>query len=270
MNNAPKQASAAPDEGEAGAGTRRITCLSAPQGVSMGDEWFEMADLEHFWMIRRFEVLRKLCGQELHSKLNCAEVGCGQGVLQRQLEIGFGLKVDGFDLHLKALKRNVSTRGDLYYYDVHDRHPQFAGTYDALFLFDVLEHIDRDDAFLQACLFHLKPEGVLVVNIPARRELFSRYDTFAGHVRRYTLGEVIRLAEKLSLKVGACTYWGLPLYPILFLRKLLMKSYDESSAFRKGFVPPNRWADSFLKAISRLEFIPQRLLGTSLMAVYHR
>src|SRR6478672_6951732 len=75
-----------------------IVHLSEAQSVSMGESWFEIVNLDHFWMIRRFEVLRKLARPVLDPKLSHCEIGCGTGLLQRQLELETGLKVDGFDL----------------------------------------------------------------------------------------------------------------------------------------------------------------------------
>src|SRR5437870_3830747 len=41
---------------------RDITYLSAPAEVSMGNRWFEIASVDHFWIRRRFEVLQRLAG----------------------------------------------------------------------------------------------------------------------------------------------------------------------------------------------------------------
>src|SRR4051812_14867031 len=88
-----------------GIGRNDIVHLSAPQNVSMGEYWFDIVSLDHFWMIRRFEVLRKLARPLLNPKLSHCEVGCGTGLLQRQLEQEIGLTVDGYDLCLPALRQ---------------------------------------------------------------------------------------------------------------------------------------------------------------------
>ena len=40
----------------------RIQFLSAPAEVKMADAWFEITHLDHFWIRRRFNVLRRLAG----------------------------------------------------------------------------------------------------------------------------------------------------------------------------------------------------------------
>lgn len=234
----------------------------------MGEEWFDLATPRHFWMIRRFEVLKKLCGDRLKRSTRCCEIGCGHGVLQAQIEFEYGIAVDGFDLHLGALKQNTSSRSRLYYYDIREKMAEFKHHYDLLLLFDVIEHIEQDVEFLRACQFHLQHAGAIIINVPARRELFSRYDTAAGHVRRYTLSHVKNLARRIDMRLAECTYWGFPFYPLLLARKFLVRRSSDSSIIRAGMSPKTTAINSLLLWISRAEFIPQRLFGTSILAVF--
>jgi SAM-dependent methyltransferase len=247
-----------------------IVWLSDRQTVSMEERYFDLVDLQHFWAVRRFEVMQKLAGPCLDPQLSYCEVGCGNGILQRQLELHAKLKVDGFELCPAALEQSQARSGTLYYYDVFEQRTALKEKYDGLFLFDVLEHLEDDHAFLRACLFHLKIGGRLIVNVPARQELFSKYDRVAGHARRYTLQRLKSLADATGLQTEVCTYWGLPLYPVLMLRKILVSFSKESSVYEKGFTPPNALSHSMLRFISRLEFVPQRFLGTSILAVFVR
>src|ERR1022692_4892710 len=103
-----------------------VNYLSAPALVHMEDEWFKIATLDHFWIKRRFEVLCKLTKGVGWGKQKIGEVGCGHGLLQKQLEQRFGLIVDGFDLGEFALLRSVAGNHPRYCYNIIDRHPQFA------------------------------------------------------------------------------------------------------------------------------------------------
>jgi 2-polyprenyl-3-methyl-5-hydroxy-6-metoxy-1,4-benzoquinol methylase len=247
-----------------------VVRLSAPQSVSMAEVYFDLVHPDHFWAARRFDVLVKLAGPLLNSAKACAEVGCGNGVLQNQLARRFAMSVDGIDLSLKALEESVSESGTLYYYDVFQKAPEFKEKYDVIFLFDVLEHITDDLQFLNACLYHVKPGGHVVVNVPARKELSSKYDVVAGHVRRYVLPELRQLTDAAGLRTIASSYWGMPLYPVLLLRKFVLHFYGKPSAYQRGFTPPNRLTNSLLRVLSRIESIPQLLLGTSIMAVFRK
>ena len=118
-----------------------ITYLSTPTQVSMGDQWFDIASPDHFWVQRRFDVLHQLAGDLIGRAKSMAEFGCGHGLLQKQIEDCYGREVSGFDLNDFALRRNVSKRSRIYCYDVFKMHPQLREGFDTIFLFDVLEHI---------------------------------------------------------------------------------------------------------------------------------
>lgn len=250
---------------------RKIEYLSAATVVSMADRWFEIASTEHFWIRRRFEVLQRLAGGLFIGAAQLAEVGCGHGLLQRQIEDAYGKDVIGFDLNEYALRQNVSRRSRVCCYDVYQMNPALQARFDAIFLFDVLEHITDEDGFLKALLFHLKPKGKLVINVPAGQWAFSPYDTAAGHVRRYSMQTLTESAGRSGLAPAEWSYWGLPLVPTLILRKFwLMGQDDQSKIITTGFDSRSSSVNSALHLLSRCELIPQTLVGTSLMAIFQR
>jgi len=63
----------------------------------------------------------------------------------------------------------------------------------AIGLFDVLEHIQDDAAFVGELHRVLKPDGLLYVTVPAEPVLWSASDITAGHVRRYTAKALARV-----------------------------------------------------------------------------
>jgi 2-polyprenyl-3-methyl-5-hydroxy-6-metoxy-1,4-benzoquinol methylase len=253
------------------AAQREVEYLSATAEVSMADRWFEIAAIDHFWIRRRFEVLQRLAGSVVAGAKEMAEIGCGHGLLQRQIEDGYGREVSGFDLNEYALKRSVSRRSKIYCYDIFQRESALRERFDLIFLFDVLEHIREEDAFMDAVLFHLAPNGKVIVNVPAGQWAFSSYDEAAGHVRRYSIDLLAATAARSGLAMEKCSYWGLPLVPILMVRKLwLMAMRDRDKIITAGFDSRSPGLDSALRILSICEAIPQRLLGTSLLAVFQR
>jgi SAM-dependent methyltransferase len=248
-----------------------IEYLSRPAAVNMGDQWFEVASIDHFWIQRRFRVLQILAGELIGEGREMAEIGCGNGLLQRQIETNYDRSVSGLDLNEYALQRNVSTRSRVFCYDILDRNTRLEGAFDVVFLFDVLEHITDEDTFLNALLFHLKPNGKLIVNVPAGPWAFSSYDRAAGHVRRYLIGSLRDTAHRNAFDVADWTYWGLPLIPMLAIRKLWLAIYNNDDAIiRTGFDSRSAWINRSLKKLSTLEPIPQKIIGTSLMAILQR
>jgi cyclopropane fatty-acyl-phospholipid synthase-like methyltransferase len=247
---------------------RKIEYLSRPAEVSMADSWFDLAALDHFWIRRRFQVLQKLCDNLIQSSRELAEIGCGHGLLQRQVEESYQRQVAGFDLNDYALQLNVSRQSPVYCYDIFQKSESLRGRFDLIFLFDVLEHITEEDPFLQAVLFHLAPGGSLVVNVPAGQWAFSKYDEAAGHVRRYSINKIRQTAERNGLALEDWSYWGLPLIPTLMVRRLwLMGQQDKSKIISTGFDSRSPWVNKSLGTLSKCEWLPQRLIGTSLMAI---
>lgn len=235
----------------------------------MADEWFEIASTEHFWVRRRFEVLRKLANRWIGGGRELAEIGCGHGLLQRQMEDAYGLSVMGFDLNDFALQRNVSRRSRVCCYDIFRRDATLRARFDVIFLFDVLEHIADEDGFLQAALYHLAPGGRVALNVPAGQWAFSGYDRAAGHVRRYSFAKLRKTMERNHLEPREWSYWGLPLVPVLAVRKLwLLGKSDQQEIITAGFDARSPAVNKMMGMLSRCESIPQHLLGTSLMAVF--
>lgn len=249
----------------------KIIYYSEGKKVSMADSWFEVATLEHFWVKRRFEVFRKLLGKDFKPTGIVAEVGCGHGLVQKQFRDAYGVPVDGYELNEFALSQSVAKEQPRYIYDIYERREELKGRYGVIIMFDVIEHIEDERGFLEAVLFHLAPGGLLAVNVPALQFLFSNYDRAAGHVRRYSLPQLTSLGKKMGLEVVAGSYWGLPLLPLLAVRKCLLSFQSgEKEVINQGFKPPGMLANKLLFSLCALEPIPQRLLGTSAMCVFKK
>jgi len=248
---------------------REIEYLSPAAEVNMGDRWFDVASIDHFWVRRRFEVLQCLADPLLAGGGELAEIGCGHGLLQRQIEVAYGKKVTGFDLNESALKQNLSRLSRVCCYDIYQKDAALRASFDVIFLFDVLEHISNEDGFLKAVVFHVKPDGKLVINVPAGQWAFSVYDRAVGHVRRYSIGTLRDVFARSGLRVRQWSYWGLPLLPTLMLRKIwLLGRKETSNIISAGMGSRTATINSALGALSRCEIIPQKLAGTSLMAIF--
>jgi SAM-dependent methyltransferase len=252
MTNAPKRSD--------------ITLLCAPEAVSMGDEWFDIARPTHFWFARRFAVLNRLAGGDLQRASEVAEIGCGNGVLQRQVEEHFGRGVDGFDLSIVALQANISRQSRLYCANVEKMPDEFVSRYQLILLFDVIEHVPDPVSFLKLVVRLIKPGGKLVINVPALPKLYSSYDKSVGHLRRYASRELIRTVRASGVAVNRWTYWGLPLVPALWVR-MLRSAGEGTKTIKRDMEVRSGLSNAFFGSLCSLEPIPQHLLGASLMLV---
>lgn len=247
-----------------------VTELSQASGSDFPDEWYEVAGEGLFWFEWRF---RAFLGQldalsiPLSSQWHGLDIGCGHGVIRGQIEKATSWTSDGVDLNRLALAQNNTKVGESYYYDIHDRLPEFSNRYDFLFLFDVLEHLEHPIDFIESALYHLRPGGLLFVNVPALNSMLSGYDETVGHLRRYDKPMLTREARASSLRVLDLRYWGCAMLPYLLVRKLMPRlGASTRTTIRRGVVP-HPWAEWPISKIMKLEtdYLGNPPLGTSLL-----
>ena len=216
-----------------------------------------------------FLDLARRTGLSTDDSFNVLEVGCGHGILRRQLEKNTKWTIDGVDLNMDGLKHCSSGRGELYFYNIFDRRKEFEGRYDFLILFDVLEHITDRKEFLQACRFHVKKNGFIFINVPALNSLYGAYDRAAGHVLRYDKKTLSKEIADCNFKAFDIRYWGFSLLPFLCMRNLMtLKDADPELIIQKGFKPPHETIHSLFKVMMHSEhaILKSPFLGTSVMA----
>ena len=250
-----------------------IEYRSQPSEVSMGDQYYDLADLNHFWVHHRFRTFRRISRRLSIIKhgSRVADIGCGHGVLQLQLENSFGLLIDGYDLNHAALINSAASTHPTIFYDINERHADLKGVYDVIFLFDVIEHLADPTFFLDSVQYHLKPDGFLVVNVPAEQWLFSRYDKVMGHFRRYTRKSLNNTLKASGFKPLVCSYWGSVYIPLLLSRKFLLSvqpARSDAEIINSGFKPPSQTVNSIISFLSRFDPFPNYIAGSSLMGVY--
>jgi hypothetical protein len=90
----------------------------------------------------------------------------------------------------------------------------------------------------------------------------------AEDVRRYSINTLRSTAFRNRLSMPSWTYWGLPLVPTLMVRKFWLKGKrNQNNIIKVGFDSRAPWINTSLEILSGCEWIPQKRLGTSLMAV---
>jgi len=246
--------------------------LSSAEQVSMADEWFDIATTNHFWMEWRFRMIARCLGliegAHLANDQKFLEIGCGHGQFMKQAE-RLNIVVDGCDLNMFALNKIEGVSGKTYVYNINDRQPEMMRKYDGVFLLDVIEHIDDDSAFLSAALDHVSPSGFIVINVPALSSLFSKYDTAAGHKRRYSKESLRAVLLRSGIQPVIVRYWGFSLLLVAIVRKFYLQFIPPDKIIEKGFKPGNSFINRFFGWLMKVELLllNDPIYGTSIVAI---
>ena len=155
-------------------------------------------------------------------------VGAGQGSFSRLLEAR-GFTVTSAEASAKAVEvLRRCTAGKVVEADAAAL-PFADGTFDAVVLGEVLEHLDDDVAALREARRVLRAGGVIAASVPRNPAWFSSSDRWAGHVRRYTREALLEAFREADLTVEHCVGWGFPV-SALYHRTVYERHLDRRGA----------------------------------------
>ena len=217
-----------------------------------------MNELEsrHWWFTARRRIIASLIGPMLKGKPDAAilEAGCGSGGNLAMLG-QFG-KVDAFEFDEGARRAAGEKSGlDIRFGALPGDLPFADQRYDLIGLFDVLEHIEADEASLSALAERLDARGRILVTVPAFPFLWSQHDERHHHFRRYTRASLERAAQKAGLKVSYSSYFNTFLFPLAVVSRGVKKL--TGSTVPDDTLPPT-WINAVLTRVFGFE---RHLLG---------
>ena len=102
-----------------------------------------------------------------------------------------------------GLRSSLSSSGLAAYPDISDIPLK---SLDCTYSMNVLEHIEDDRAALEAIHERIRPEGRIIIYVPAFNILYSKMDELVGHRRRYRRKDLVAKIEDAGFQVDTATY----------------------------------------------------------------
>lgn len=226
--------------------------------------------IERFWWhVARNRVIADTLAAHLPRATKVLEVGCGTGIVTAHLRAR-GWDVTGVDLG-QPQSGTLASEHLLFGQDATKLPKELRDGIGALLLFDVIEHIADAPAFLRDLLAAFPNVRLVVITVPARKELWTTFDDHFGHFRRYDRAMLRNELGSAGLEPGHLAYFFHSLYPAILVNNLLRGRERDLR-----FVPPppgfrstlNRSVGALFALDARL--LPKALVGSSLIAVAHR
>ena len=156
----------------------------------------KLATLEqnNFWFRSRNRLIQSASIKYAATARNILEIGCGSGFVLQGLRETFPAAVfTASDIHCNGLEVAAHRNGkDVRFLQMDARVIPFRDEFDLVGSFDVIEHIDDDEAVLKEVRAALRPGGILILTVPQHMWLWSPSDTAARHKRRYEKPDLMR------------------------------------------------------------------------------
>lgn len=192
-------------------------------GGGFKPEYFsELARLEaaNFWFCARNRLILWALNTYAPNAHSFLEIGCGTAfVLSGIANAHPEMALYGSEIFLDGLSHATARLPDARFMQMDARSIPFMAEFDAIGAFDVLEHIEEDNAVLTQLNKALKPNGTLLLTVPQHPWLWSAADTYACHVRRYTKRDLHDKIIKAGFSIERSTSFVSLLLPAMLLSR---------------------------------------------------
>lgn len=172
-------------------------------------EWLILKVKEFVYGNKRIERCLKLLYSQLDEKqkLEICEIGCSIGLTSYEIAEKFPLiKIDGYDIAADQIEfANKVFGSERLNFIVHDFLTPLAKKYDVITLFDVFEHIPKENrkSFIQNIGHALKPDGKIIITVPS--EFSTTYNMKSRRDLLQVVDEVVTLADLVEFSEGSST-----------------------------------------------------------------
>ncbi|MBU4380848.1 class I SAM-dependent methyltransferase [Candidatus Parcubacteria bacterium] len=184
----------------------------------------------NYWLFiaRRDAVINLIKKVDIGKTDKILDIGCSGGPLINLLKENGFMNIYGIDISVDAI--NLCKKRGINNVTVMDGTKTLYkdGEFDTIIASDILEHLKDEDSALSEWYRLLKPNGKLILSVPALNSLWSGHDEINGHYRRYNKSSLIKRLEKAQFKLHKISYWNFtlffPIYVLSMFQHLLPKN----------------------------------------------
>jgi SAM-dependent methyltransferase len=173
-----------------------------------------------FWFRSRNRLIEWALRKYFPAARSFFELGCGTGVVLEALHAQLPeLALAGGEPFAAGLEVAHARVPNVPLYQLDGRRLPFDQEFDAAGAFDVLEHVDEDEAVLRQLHQALKPRGGLLLSVPQHPRLWSPVDDYSHHRRRYTARGLVDQVEHAGFRILRRTSFVSLLLPVVALSR---------------------------------------------------
>ena len=203
------------------------------------DSGFDLTDKNaksSFWVSSRNRLFKSIVQSHLKptGKTKFLEIGCGTGDFIQQIDQIKNLEITGSEIYIKGLvyaKKNLPSV-NFVQFDV--TKGTVGAQFDIITAFDVVEHIENDNAALSNISQMLNKDGVLIISVPQHMFLWSKLDEIVKHKRRYSRRELVDKLKANDFDIDYATSFLFILFPLMLISRLFDRGRDQPLSDEQG------------------------------------
>ncbi|QBQ98320.1 class I SAM-dependent methyltransferase [Paraburkholderia pallida] len=218
----------------------------------------------HWYYASKAQAMRRFLGTPSGTRV--LDVGAGSGFFSKHLLAHAGAQEAWcVDISYEAESEACEAGKTIRYLRAVD--PVDA---DLVLLMDVLEHVDDDTGLLREYAAKVPSGGRFLITVPAFQFLWSAHDTFLGHKRRYTLGQLEKTVLSAGLEIEHSAYYFGLVLPIAAALRLAERTRRQDQAPQSQMRAHHPLVNGLLKSLCSIElpiFRFNRLGGLTIFCV---
>lgn len=196
----------------------------AQQSSGFKPEYFQqLAEVEdgNFWFVARNRLIAWAALRYFSDAASFCEIGCGTGyVLQGLAGAVPHWQLSATEIYTDGLSFAAARVPTASFYQLDARQIPFVEEFDVMGAFDVIEHIEEDEAVLAQMYRAIVPGGGALLTVPQHPFMWSQQDEHACHVRRYSERELRAKLKAAGFQVELMTSFVSLLFPFMYLARM--------------------------------------------------